>query len=214
MEQVNANVYTYKVPVSQSTVEDAANLVQLVQRDIADVMAIDEDEAFLIGDGVGKPHGILPGSANGNSLTEVVTGNASLLTSDGLIDLTEGIADQYMERASFAMRRSTVKAIRKLKTGDGEYLFDRYMEGGRAIAMLLGYSYGRTEAMPSIASSAYPIIFGDFGGYTIVERAGLTIARYQDSYTGINKVEFHVRRRVGGHIEQPWRFAVQKVAAS
>jgi HK97 family phage major capsid protein len=50
-------------------------------------------------------------------------------------------------------------------------------------------------------------------GYTIVERAGLTIARYQDSNTGINKVEFHVRRRVGGRVERPWMFSVQEVAA-
>ena len=51
-------------------------------------------------------------------------------------------------------------------------------------------------------------------GYWIVQKAGLTIARFQDSYTGINKVEYHVRRRVGGRVVETWRFAVQKTAAS
>lgn len=211
---VVANVYTYKVPMSMSLVEDAANLVQLVQQDIAATMAIDEDEAFLIGAGGGQPYGILPDSANSLSLTEAVSGNASLLTSDGLIELSESLADQYMEGAVFALRRSTASAIRKLKTGDGEYLFDRYLEGGRAIRTLLGYPYRRTEAMPAVASSAYPIIFGNMAGYTIVERAGLSIERFHDSNTGINKVEFHVRKRVGGRVERPWMFAVQKVSAS
>jgi len=58
------------------------------------------------------------------------------------------------------------------------------------------------------------VLFGDMAGYWIVQKAGLTIARFQDSYTGINKVEYHVRRRVGGRVVETWRFAVQKTAAS
>ena len=57
MTPVVAHVYTYKVSMSQSLVEDAANLVDLVQSDIGDTLAIDEDVAFLVGDGNGKPHG-------------------------------------------------------------------------------------------------------------------------------------------------------------
>lgn len=214
MVTVTANVYTFKVPLSQSLVEDAANLVQLVQQDIANTRAVDEDEAFLVGDGAGKPLGILPDSSNALGLTEVVTGDADEITADGLIGLSEGIADQYMEGAAFVFRQSTAAAIRKLKTGEGEYLFDRYLEGGRAIRTLLGYPYRRNDGMPAIAATAYPVIFGNMAGYTIVERAGMTIARYQDSYTGVNKVEYHVRCRIGGRVERPWMFAVQKVAAS
>lgn len=213
MVTVTANVYTFKVPMSQSLVEDAANLVQLVQQDIANTLAMDEDEAFLVGDGAGKPLGILPDSGNALGLTEVISGAAATLTADGLIALSEGIADQYMEESAFVFRRATATAIRQLKTGLGEYLFDRYMEGGRNIRTLLGFAYRRSEAMPVIGAGTYPIIFGNMQGYTIVERAGLTIARFQDSGTGINKVEYHVRRRIGGRVERPWMFAVQKVAA-
>jgi HK97 family phage major capsid protein len=208
---VPANVYTFKVPMSQSLVEDAANLVQLVQQDIAATAAIDEDEAFLVGDGAGKPYGILPSGANALVLAEVNSGQAAALDADGLIGLSDAVADQYLDGCAFVFRRSAHVAIRQLKTGQGEYLFDRNLEN--KTRTLLGYPYRRSDAMPAVAANAYPVIFGNMAGYTIVERAGMTIARYQDSNTGPNKVEFHVRRRVGGRVERHWMFAVQKVAA-
>ena len=67
--------------------------------------------------------------------------------------------------------------------------------------------------MPDVAGSALPLLFCDLSGYWIVQKAGLTIARMQDSNTGINKVEYHVRRRVGGRVVDTWKFAVQEVAA-
>jgi HK97 family phage major capsid protein len=67
--------------------------------------------------------------------------------------------------------------------------------------------------MPDIAASAYPFLFVDPSGYWIVERAGFTIVRFQDSATGINTVEYHVRRRIGGRPVETWKAAVTKVSA-
>jgi HK97 family phage major capsid protein len=78
--------------------------------------------------------------------------------------------------------------------------------------MLLGRTIYESEAMPEIAADAFPIIFGWMLGYDIVERLGMTIQRFQDSNTGPNKVEYHVRCRIGGKLERPWMFALQKVA--
>lgn len=208
---VIAHIYTYKVAMSQSLVEDASNLVYLVQSDITSTAAIDEDEAFLIGDGVGKPLGVLPASGNSLSLTEVNSGNASVLTADGLIGLSDALDVQYDMNAVYVFAKATGTAIRKLKTGDGQYLFDRDLENNKRT--LLGSVFARSEAMPAIAANAYPIVRGDFSGYWIVQKAGLTIVRFQDSNTGINKVEYHVRRRVGGRVVEPWKFSTQKVAA-
>jgi HK97 family phage major capsid protein len=65
--------------------------------------------------------------------------------------------------------------------------------------------------MSDIAGAAFPVIFGDMRGYTIVERLGMTIERFHDSYTGVNKVEYHLRRRIGGRVTRPWLFAVMKI---
>lgn len=212
MVPVVAHVYTYKVGMSQSLVEDAANLVSIVTNQIVQTLAIDEDEADLVGDGANKPRGILPGSTNADSLTEVVSGHATLLTGDGMVGLSDVLDVQYDDRAIYVFAKATGTAIRKLKTGSGEYLFDRDLENNKRT--LIGSPFVRSEAMPAIGAGTYPIIRGDFSGYWIVQKAGLTIARYQDSNTGPNKVEYHVRRRVGGRTVETWKFGVQKVAAS
>jgi HK97 family phage major capsid protein len=214
LKSINADVYTYKVPMSQSLVEDAANLVSILQDEAAMTLAMDEDDAFLIGDGIGKPQGILPGSANSLGLTEVVSGSAAALTADGIKSLKRGIAAQYRRTGVFVGNSDTFLDIELLVDGNGNYLL---VENGNDLTdqdVLLSRRVFESEAMPDVAANAYPIIFGNMAGYYIVERSGMAIARYQDSNTGINKVEYHFRRRVGGRVAKPWQFCVHKVAAS
>jgi HK97 family phage major capsid protein len=213
MKTLTADIYTYKVPMSQSLVEDAANLVQLLQDEATTAMAIDEDAAFLTGDGAGKPMGILPGSANALTLTEVLTGSSGVLTADGLLGVRRGINSQYRKTAVWVGNSATFGLAEKLKDSQNRYLFD-IQKSDVSIGddmMLLRRRVFESEALPDVATGTYPIIFGDMSGYSIVERSGMTIMRMQDSNTGINKVEYHFRRRVGGRVTAPWKFAVQKV---
>lgn len=210
--QVSADVYTYKVPMSQSLVEDATNLVNIVTDDITQTLALDEDDAFLVGDGVGKPLGILPGGTNGLSLSEVNSGSASTITSDGLIDLRRAVPSQYRQMgATWIANDATWGVIEKLKVdgSTGEYRFPDLMNS----QTLMRSATAESESMPDVAGSAYPMIYGNLSGYYIVERAGLTIQRFQDSNTGPNKVEFHVRRRVGGRVVKPWMLAVMTISS-
>lgn len=211
METVIANIYTYKIPMSQSLVEDAANLVDLVEDDITTTLAIDEDEVFLIGDGVGKPLGWLPGTANTLSLTVVNSGGASALTTAGIKALKRGVASQYRAMASFVANSDTYGDIEALTvSGTGsDFAFGDLSEEGT----LLRRPALESEAMPDVAANAFAILFAAMSGYYIVDRAGLTVMRMQDSGTGINKVELHVRKRVGGRPVELWKAAVQKVAA-
>lgn len=206
---VVANLYTYKIGMSQSLVEDAANLVQIVTNDIVNTLAIDEDETFLVGDGIGKPLGLLPSGANTLSLSEVNSGHATALTADGIKGVKRGVASQYRKASIWVANSDTYGLVEKLKGGDGQYIFGDLSD----TEMLLGRKAVESEAMADVAASAYPVIFGDFSGYWIVQKAGLAIVRFQDSNTGINKVEYHVRRRVGGRVSEAWKFAVQKVSA-
>jgi HK97 family phage major capsid protein len=211
METVIADIYTYKIPMSTSLVEDASNLTTLVEDDVVMTVAIDEDEVFLIGDGVGKPLGWLPGAANSLSLTEVNSGGASALTTAGIKALKRGVASQYRGRGSFVANSDTYGDIEALTvSGTGsDFAFGDLSEEGT----LLRRPALESEAMPDVAANAFAILFADMSGYYIVDRAGLTVMRMQDSYTGINKVELHVRKRVGGRPVETWKAAVQKVAA-
>lgn len=216
LEAINVHTVMAETPLSRNLIEDSAfNLEMYLAEKFAESAAIDEDNRFLTGDGAGKPQGILPGSTNALSLTEENSGNASALTWDGLIGLTFAIDAQYRQNAAFIMEKATVEAIAKLKDGDGNYLWRYGRDNVSAQAMtLLGYPVLEQEAMPSIGADAYPIIFGDPRGYTIVDRVGMSVERYLDSQTARQNLVYYVmRRRLGGQVTETWRFAVQKVAA-
>ena len=205
-----ANVYTYKVPMSQSLVEDAANLVSLVNEDIRTTLAIDEDEGFLTADGVGKPLGILPGGLNLMGLTEVISGDAALLTVAGIRKLKRGIPSQYRAGAVWVGESLTYSAIESFVATTGPFIFPDLTETDT----LLNRKTYESEVMPSIGAGTFPLLFINLAGYWIVERLGLSIQRFQDSNTGPNVVEYHVRRRVGGRLVKHWMGAVQKISAS
>lgn len=211
---LNADVYTYKVKMSQSLVEDAANLIQLVQDEATEAISLDEDETFLIGDGAGKPMGILPGRANALGLTEVLTGSSGVLTPTGLIRLRRGINSQYRKKAVWIGNSASFGKVEEFVDSQNRYLFD-IQKSDVSLSddmMLLRRRVFESEALPDVATGTFPLIFGDMSGYAIVERSGMTMLRFQDSATGINRVEYHFRRRVGGRPIAPWKFAVQKVS--
>ncbi len=211
-ETIQAHVYTYKTPFTVSLLEDAPNVVDIFTGKVAETLAIDEDNAFLTGNGVNKPQGILPGGLNTLSLTEQVSLSAAALTIGGLKLLRRAVASQYRTNATLLGNSDTGGDIEALVDSDGSFYFDMLTPG---MAMpKYGATWRESEALPDVGAGNYALVFGDFSGYYIVERLGMSIQRFQDAYTGANIVEFHIRRRVGGRVVEPWKFGVQKVAAS
>ncbi len=211
LETIPVHIYTYKVPMSTSFLEDAQNVISVFTQQVADTLGIDEDNAFLTGNGTNKPLGILPDSANTEGITEVNSTDALLLKMDGIKKLRRGVLSHYRVpgRASWIGNNSTGEALELLKDGEGRYFFEDGLVVGDTYK---GAVWRESEAMPDVAANAFPLIWGDLTGYMIVERLGLAIQRYNDAYTGINTVQFHVRRRLGGRLVEPWKLAVQKVA--
>jgi len=214
LEAIPVHTVMAETPLSRNMVEDSAfNIEAYLTGKFAEASAIDEDNRFLVGDGHGKPQGILPGATNALSLTAVNSGNASVLTWDGLIDVPFGVNSQYRGAGVWVGEKATFQAIRKMKDGDGKYLWEPDSKAGQP-TILLGYQTMEQEAMPSIAGSAYPLIFGDMGGYLIVDRVGMTVERYLDSATARSNLIYYImRRRLGGQVVESWRFAVQYVSA-
>lgn len=204
--------------LSRNLLEDAVfPVADYLTGQFTDAATVDEDNLFLTGDGMAGPHGILPDSGNALGLTEKASGNASALTWDGLVGLTYQIDAQYRQNAVWIAEKATYEAISKMKDGTGQYLW-REVFGNNAAGQprtLLGYPVLEQEAMPTIGAGTYPIIFGDLAGYYIADRVGMSIERFLDSSTAEeNMVKYIMRRRLGGKCIEPWRFAVQKVAAS
>lgn len=226
--QANFTLGTVKVPVhtvmartdvSRNLLEDAGvSVSDLVGELFAEAMAIDEDEQFLVGNGAGRPMGIL-GNRSGaeytpaDGITSVVSGSAAALTADGLINLVYDLDPQYLTNAIWAGNKTGFRDIRKLKDGNGDYLWARGIERG-APPIVLGYDYMMSQALPAVAANSYPFIFGDMRGYLIADRVGMTVQRVEDTDTvGKNKVAIFARRRLGGQVIMPWMFRALKVSA-
>jgi HK97 family phage major capsid protein len=229
MEAIPIHTVMAETFLSRNTVEDSAvNLEADLTKAFSEAAAIDEDNRFLVGAGIGSPQGILPGSANGLSLTEALNGAAYDSTKanlgilwDGLIAATWKLDAQYRQNAAWIGNKTTYGAIATLKDSVGQYLWREVYGnsatagGGGTIKTLLGYPVLEQEGMPTPATAAYPLVFGDFSGYWIRDRVGMSIERYLDSATArINQVIYVMRRRLGGQVTQPWRFVCFKLAAS
>ena len=194
---------------SQRLLDDAAFDVEswLAER-IADKFARSEAAAFVTGDGVGKPKGILsyptaPHATAGDGKIGVVeTGTMGgfdpTAPADALIDLIYALGAEYRVNASFVMNSKTAAAIRKMKDADGRFLWTDALAAGQT-PQLLGYPVLISEDMPDIATDATAVAFGDFrAAYTIVERPDLRVLR--DPFSAKPHVLFYATKRVGGGV--------------
>jgi HK97 family phage major capsid protein len=221
--RIPVHVQMANIPVSKNLLEDSAvNLPQHIEDLGTNAVAIAEDTAFLIGFGNGRPQGILNGTAansgpHDSDVQTVVSGTAASLTAAGLVAVPYAIGYQYRQNGTWVFNKATAKVISQLADTNGNLQFrdrNNQLASGQP-RNLDGYPFKESESMPSVTNNTYPIIFGDFKGYTIADRVGMSLVRYDDSTTAkTNSVVFVLRRRVGGQVAEPWRFAVQKVAAS
>jgi HK97 family phage major capsid protein len=169
--------------------------------------------AFISGNGIKKPRGILtyPAGSNGvrGTIMQVPSGNATLLTDNGLVTMTFSIKDKYLANANWLMKRGTVGSVMLFKDLNGQYMWRPGLEAGKP-SVLLGYNVRRADDMPTVAAGTLPVAFGDFrAGYTVVDRLGIRTLR--DPYSSKPFVEFYTRQRVGGDVVDFEAFALQVV---
>ena len=181
-----------------------------------------EAAAFINGDGVDKPKGVLlaPKLANDvlawGSLGYVATGAsddfATTNSVDCIISLVYALGADYRANAAFLMNSKTSGAVRKMKDADGRFMWSDGLAAGEP-ARLMGYPVMICEDMPDIAANAYAIAFGDFkAGYTIAERPDLRILR--DPFSAKPNVLFYASKRVGGDVTDYAAIKLLKIAVS
>ncbi|MDA7429826.1 phage major capsid protein [Primorskyibacter aestuariivivens] len=191
---------------SQRLLDDAAfDIESWLAGRIAEKFARAEASAFINGDGVDKPTGFLTHTSVNNdvwtwgNLGYVPTGvDGALGNGDAIIDLVYALGAEYRAKGTFVMNSKTAGAVRKLKDGDGRFLWSDGLAAGEP-ARLLGYPVLIAEDMPDIAIGADAIAFGDFGaGYTVAERPDLRVLR--DPFSAKPNVLFYATKRVGGDV--------------
>jgi len=176
-----------------------------------------EGIAFLAGDGVNKPSGLLTyveGGANetahpGGAL-EVVE---SAITVDALIDFMYGLAAPYRQNSTWLMSSLTAAALNKLKDADGNLIWRESLIVGQP-ATLLGRPVEIDEGMPGPVAGNLTLAFGDFNaGYLINDRySSLRVLR--DPYTNKPFVQFYATKRVGGGLLDPFAIRLLRIPAA
>lgn len=187
---------------TQKLVDDAAIDIEAWLSDkIADIFARKENTAFIAGDGVGQPRGILTYAAgtSWNQIEQVNSGSSGAVTADGVINLFYALKDAYSRNATFLMNRTTVQAVRLLKEATtNQYLWQPGLAAG-APDTLMGVPVMMASDMPIAAANSLSIAVGDFrAAYQIVDRLGVRILR--DPFTEKPFVKFYATKRTGGDV--------------
>lgn len=201
----------YAMPAATPTLleDSAVDLDAWLAQEVDTAFAEQEAAAFVNGDGTNKPRGFLDyttvdeDSWSWGNLGYIATGTDGAFDAtnpgDTLVDTIYALKSGYRQNANWVMNRKTQAQIRKLKDGDGNYLWTPPAIAG-AKAMLMGFPVVESEDMPDIATDSASISFGDFGrGYLIVDRTGVRVLR--DPYSAKPYVLFYTTKRVGGGVQ-------------
>ena len=189
------------IKVSEELLNDSVfNLESYIAKEFARRIGAKEEEAFFIGDGSGKPTGIF--NATGGATLGVTAASATAITVDEVMDLFYSLKSPYRKNATFVMNDATVKAIRKLKDGSGQYIWTPSITAGTPDT-ILNRPVKTSAYVPTIASTAKTIAFGDFGYYWVADRQGRSFQRLNELYAATGQVGFKATQRVDGKLILP-----------
>ena len=189
------------IKVSEELLNDSAfDVPAYIAREFARRIGAAEEEAFFTGNSTGKPLGIL--AATGGAQTGVTAASATAITMDEVMDLFYSLRAPYRRNSVFIMNDSTVKALRKLKNGNGDYLWQPSVRAGQPDTLLNRPVYTSTF-MPAIAAGAKSILFGDLGYYWVADRQGRSFKRLNELYAATGQVGFLSSERVDGKLILP-----------
>jgi HK97 family phage major capsid protein len=207
----------YAMPAAtQRLLDDAAlNVEDWLRNSVRNEFNRQEGIAFISGDGVNKPAGLLTYVTGGVNAAAHPGGSINVATAaitvDNLIDFLYGLAAPYRQNATWLMSSLTAAVLTKMKDADGNLIWRESLIVGQP-STLLGRPVEIDEGMPAPNASAMPIAIGDFkAGYLINDRIGTRILR--DPYTNKPFVMFYVTRRVGGGVLDPNAIRVLKLPA-
>ncbi|WP_417319837.1 phage major capsid protein [Emcibacter sp.] len=215
----------YANPAATQVMLDDAHfdVEQWLGEELAEEFAIQENAAFVNGDGLNKPKGFLTYSMSANddgsrsfgeiqAISTGVDGDwAAADPADILIDLVHSMKAGYRSGAKFYLNTGLVAEIRKFRDQDGNYLWRPGLESGAA-SSLLGYPVVEVADMPDRAAGSLSIAFANMRrAYTVTDRMGTKILR--DPYSHKPYIHFYTTKRVGGAVTNDQAIKLLQFAA-
>ena len=196
----------YKLHVAIKVTEEllydnAFNLENYIVTQFGRALANAEEDAFLNGDGTGKPLGLFA-ATGGGTVADTLT---AAVKSDDLISLVYALKRPYRRKASFILNDQTLASLRKLKDNNGAYIWQPSYQAGEP-DRLLGYTVHTSAYAPTDA-----IAFGDYSYYNIGDRGTRSFAELKELFAGNGMVGFVAKERVDGKLVLPEAVQILKL---
>ena len=200
-KRIPVHVMYAKPQASQTLLEDSGiNIEAWLSKHVANRLMRLEGAAFVTGNGVITPRGFLT-YADGSNYGQIQRVNmqaAAALTADGFIAVKYSLVEDYLNRGTWVMNRTTVRDAMYLKDGEGRYIWKPGFQDD-AQSSILGLPVRMATSMPAVAAGALSVALADWAeAYMVVDRLGITIQR--DPFTQKPMIEFYTRKRVGGDV--------------
>lgn len=194
---IGAHKVATMLKISDELLNDSAfNLEAYISKEFGRRIGSKEEEAFFVGDGSGKPTGIF--HATGGAVDGVTTSTANI-TFDDVMDLFYSVKSPYRKKAVWVLNDTTVKALRKLKDNNGNYIWQPSVQAGQP-DMILNRPYHTSAYVPELAAGAKVMAFGDFSYYWVADRQGRSFKRLNELFAATGQVGFLASQRVDGKL--------------
>lgn len=194
---IGAHKLATMIKVSDELLNDSVfNIEQYISKEFGRRIGTKEEEAFFIGDGTGKPIGIF--NKTGGADIGATAANTSI-TFDDVMDLYYSLRAPYRNKATWLLNDSTVKAIRKLKDGNGNYIWQPSVREGEP-DRILNRPYRTSIYVPELAAGNRVMAFGDYSYYWIADRQGRSFKRLNELFATTGQVGFLASERVDGKL--------------
>ena len=192
------------IKVTEELLYDSAfNFENYIIEQFGKALANAEEDAFLNGDGVGKPLGLFA-ETGGGTVAETLTG---AIKSDDIISLVYALKRPYRKNASFIINDKNLAVLRKLKDNNGAYIWQPSYQAGEP-DRLLGYAVHTSAYAPEDA-----IAFGDYSYYNIGDRGSRSFAELRELFAGNGMIGYVAKERVDGKLILPEAVQILKLKA-
>ena len=186
------------IKVSEELINDSVfDIESYIAKEFGRRMGRAEEKAFISGNGIGKPTGILTSVQIG-----VTAAAEAAIKADEIIDLYYSLKSPYRRNAVFLTNDDIVKQLRKLKDSNGQYIWQPSLTAGTPDTLLNRPLYTSPD-MPACEAGAKPVLFGDLSYYWIADRQGRSFKRLGELYAKTGQVGFRATQRVDGKLVLP-----------
>ena len=206
---ITAHKLTALIKISEELLNDSAfDLESYITAEFARKISDAEEEAFITGNGTGRPFGILHDKEGAE--VGITAAAANAITTNELIDLYYSLRSPYRKRAVWIMNDATVNMIRKLKDGNGQYIWEPGIKSNDTDT-ILGRKVYTTTCMPTAKTGAKTVAFGDLDFYWIGDREGISFKRLNELYATKGQVGFLATKRLDARLILPETIKVLKM---